>query len=301
MTKIVSCLGGAVLDLIYEVGRLPGSDGKQECLSYREQGGGMAANAAVGVSRLGGRALWCGFVGSDDKGHRILEGLREEGVDVRLALSVAGSTSAHSVVLSEPGGSRAIVLYRPDDFDVAPGWLPVDDLAAADVVLADNRWVEGACAVFSAARERGKPAVLDADSAADRDTRRAVRLATHAIFSAPGLESLYGTAEPVEGLRLAARDCRFVAVTLGAAGVMWLDASSKLGTLPAFPVRPVETVGAGDLFHGAFALSLAETEDPVGSLRFASAAAAIKCRATGGRRSYPTRPEVEALLGGTAG
>ncbi len=298
--KTVSCLGGAVLDLIYEVERLPGHDGKLECLSYREQGGGMAANAAVGVSRLGGHALWCGFVGDDDKGARILEGLSEEEVDTRFAKVLSGSKSAHSIVLSEPNGSRAIILYRPQEFDVAARWLPLEDLLTADAVLADNRWVEGACAIFSAARKRGKPAVLDADSAADRRTRKAVRLATHAIFSSPGLASLYGEKDPAEGLRRAAADCPFVAVTLGASGLMWLDRSSSVHHMPAFPVQPVETVGAGDLFHGAFALSLAETGDPLEALRFASAAAAIKCCTSGGRRSYPTRSQVEALASSRA-
>lgn len=292
----VSCLGGAVLDLIYEVDRLPGHDGKFECLSYSERGGGMAANAAVAVSRLGGRALWCGFVGDDDKGKRILDGLSEEGVDIRHAKVISGAKSAHSVVLTEPKGSRAIILYRPRNFGGSASWLPLDVLSAADVALADNRWVEGTCAFFSAARSRGKPRVLDADSAADRRTRDAVRLATHTIFSAPGLESAYGEKDPAEGLRLALADCPFVAVTLGAAGLMWLDGSSNAQRMPAFRVPAVETVGAGDLFHGAFAFCLARTADPVEALRFASAAAALKCRASGGRKSYPMRSDVEALL-----
>ena len=68
MSVRVACVGGAVLDLAYGVETLPGTDGKTRALSFLEGGGGMAANAAVIVRRLGGEACWWGRVGDDDKG-----------------------------------------------------------------------------------------------------------------------------------------------------------------------------------------------------------------------------------------
>lgn len=301
MSARVCCLGGAVLDLIYDLDRLPGKDGKQNAIAYREQHGGMAANAAVAVSRLGGQSMWCGFIGDDDEGLRILAELTSEGVDVRHAKTAPRTKSSHSIVLTDPAGNRAIILYQSRAIELGVDWLPLDELLAANVVLADNRWVAGACRLLSAAAERGIPGVLDADSAGDAGTRDAVRLASHTIFSSPGLNDLYGAPDPADGLRLASADCPFVAVTLGKSGVMWLERSGSVRSLPAFPTQVVETVGAGDLFHGAFALALIETGDEATALRFASAAAALKCARKGGRRSYPDRPQVDDLLQSPAG
>ena len=78
----------------------------------------------------------------------------------------------------------------------------------------------------------------------------------------------------------------------------WIGPDSILHDMPAFPVEAIETVGAGDIFHGAFALRLVETGDEPGALRFAAAAAAIKCAGEGGRASFPDRGAVEALLAG---
>ncbi|MDQ0469261.1 sugar kinase [Labrys wisconsinensis] len=296
MTARVMCVGGAVIDLIYEVDALPSQDGKMLALSYRESGGGMAANAAVIVARLGGEAAWCGRLGDDDKGRRILDGLRQEKVDVRHARLVAGVQSSHSIVLVDGEGNRAIIIYRSDAFEPDTTWLPISSILQADAIVADNRWVEGASLVLSAARQHGKPAVLDADTATDRATLTAVRAASHAIFSTPGLAGLYGTPNPGEGLRQASRDCPFVAVTMGGSGVMWIDSGGMARSMPAFPIGAVETVGAGDIFHGAFALALVETRDEVAALRFASATAALKCMGRGGRASFPDRAAVEKFL-----
>ena len=77
----------------------------------------------------------------------------------------------------------------------------------------------------------------------------------------------------------------------------WLDARGELQETPAFPVHTVDTLGAGDIFHGAFTLAITEGEDVPAALRFASAAAALKCTRFGGAFACPQRPEVEAFLG----
>jgi sulfofructose kinase len=66
--------------------------------------------------------------------------------------------------------------------------------------------------------------------------------------------------------------------------------------MSAFPIRPIDTLAAGDVFHGAFALALAEGCAEADALRFAAAAAAIKCTRFGGITGAPGRAEVEALL-----
>ncbi len=291
----IACVGGAVLDLIYGVERLPSADTKLPARSFTESGGGMAANAAAAIARLGGRSTWYGRVGDDEMGQHIVRGLIDAGVQP-VPHTVTGAKSPHSLVLVDDQGDRAIVLYRSSGFDVDPGWLPLDDICTADIVLADNRWVQGATRALSAARHRGIPAVLDADISDDPNALQAVKSATHVVFSEQGLSTILHTADPVEGLRLAAQHAPFVAVTLGAKGVMWMGEAGDICTLDAYPVKAQETLGAGDVFHGAFALALAEGQPVEGALRFASVTAALKCERSGGRATFPDRAEVDAAL-----
>lgn len=293
----IACVGGAVLDLIYGVDRLPSADTKLAARSFTESGGGMAANAAAAVARLGGRSTWFGRVGDDEMGQHIVAGLGAAGV-ATFAHVVGGARSPHSLVLVDDRGDRAIVLYRSNSFDIDPQWLPLDRICEADVVLADNRWVPGAARALHAARARGIPAVLDADISDDPTVLSAVQAATHAIFSEQGLSGLFRTADPAEGLRRAAEHAGFVAVTLGDRGVLWIDGEGALRSLDAFPVTARETLGAGDVFHGAFALALAERQSIDEALRFAAVTAALKCERSGGRKTFPARDEVDAALQG---
>ena len=89
----------------------------------------------------------------------------------------------------------------------------------------------------------------------------------------------------------------FLAGTRGPKGTIWLDEQGDLQETPAFPVHTVDTLGAGDVFHGAFALAITEKQGLRDALRFASAAAALKCTRHGGAFAAPQRAEVTALLG----
>ena len=88
----------------------------------------------------------------------------------------------------------------------------------------------------------------------------------------------------------------FLAGTRGALGTLWLDDNGNLQQTPAFPVHTVDTLGAGDVFHGAFALAVTEQQELPEALRFASAAAALKCTRFGGAFAAPQRAEVEEFL-----
>jgi sulfofructose kinase len=93
----------------------------------------------------------------------------------------------------------------------------------------------------------------------------------------------------------------FLAGTRGPKGTIWLDEQQNLQETPAFPVHTVDTLGAGDVFHGAFALAITEKQELRAALRFASAAAALKCTRFGGAFAAPQRTEVEQLLERTPG
>ena len=296
MTVRILCLGHAAHDLIYRVPAIPTRPVKVVATEFRECGGGMAANAAVAVSRLGGTAVYWGRVADDAIGHRILSELATEGVDVSHARRVAGSRSPVTSILVTDAGERLICSYTDPSIDPDPGWLPLASIAGFAVVLADVRWPEGSACALDAARAAGRPALLDADVAKADVLDRLSARATHALFSETGLAALADGASPGAALRKVRRAHHtVVGVTLGDDGFLWLENGSEQ-RLPAPRVTAVDTLAAGDVWHGAFALRRGEGASTAAAAAVATAAAAIKCQRPCGRSGAPARPEVEALL-----
>ncbi len=292
----VVCAGVAVFDHIFTADRLPCGGGKHFASGFSEIGGGPAATAAVAVARLGGRARYWGRVGDDATGSRILDELQCWGVDVAAARRVPGGRSSISAVILDDAGERMIIAFADPTLDADPSWLPLDALDSAQAVVVDLRWPEGAASVLRAARQRGLPAVFDADVAPDGEGARLLPLASHVAFSTTGLSQMTGTTDPAEGLARAARMTEgWVGVTAGGDGCYWRD-GDRLVHQPAFAVEARDTLGAGDVFHGALALALAERRPIAAAIRFASGAAALKCARPGGRAGIPTRAEVDALI-----
>jgi ribokinase len=146
-----------------------------------------------------------------------------------------------------------------------------------------------------AAREAGKPAILDGDVAGDGVIEMLAPTASHIVFSQPAAERLAGTAElaKVVGLLKRKFEQAFISVTAGENGCFWFDdRTGEVVHLAAPKVRAVDTLAAGDIFHGAFALAVAEGLPIEETMRWASMAAALKCQVFGGRTGAPSRAEV---------
>ena len=142
--------------------------------------------------------------------------------------------------------------------NVSPRRLPADPdkiVAAADAVLADNRYPAFVQPICEAARRRNLPVILDGDRPTDEDDPL-FRLATHVIFSSECLRATTGAADLAAGLeRIARKTDAFVAVSNGPNDILFLE-GRKLCQLPVFAIDAVDTLGAGDAFHGGFALAL---------------------------------------------
>lgn len=262
-------------------------------------GGGCAANAALAVARLGGRARFAGPLGDADDvaSNRILADLAAEGVDTQGVVRVAGATASVSLILIDGRGEKAIATRRGKGLDAA---LPRDAQALirdVDALLIDNRFPEFVTAVARAARHAGLPCVIDLDRATRPDDPL-LALGTHVIASTEALFATTDASDHAAGLaRLAAHHPAFLAVTDGPNGVYWRQGST-VRHMPTFQVETVDTLAAGDVFHAAFALALAEGRPLEAALRFACAAAALKCTRFGGGSAAPRRDMVEALLRG---
>jgi sulfofructose kinase len=292
----VLCAGIAVEDFIFRVDRFPTPGTKTVVEDFVVTGGGCAANAAIAIARLGGLARFAGPLGDEAMSDRILAGMAGEGVDVSGVERVAGGVASFSGIFVDPAGERLLATRREQGLRKARAADPDALLRGIAVVLADNHFPEFVLPICRGARRRGLAVVLDVDRAAKPDDPL-LALATHPIFSAEALRGTSGVDELAAALARAGRFCRggFVAVTDGANGVLWQEGAAS-GHVSAFAIEAVDTLAAGDVFHGAFALALAERCEERRALRFAAAAAGLKCTRFGGIAGAPTRAAVEALM-----
>lgn len=290
----VFCLGIATLDYVYSVEHLPTRGEKYRARDLSVGGGGCAGNASAAIARLGGTSWIATRLGDDLTGDRIVADLKADGVDTGFAHRVAGRRSPVSSILVDAAGERLVVSYSDPAMPTAPDWLPPRLPDGTGAVLVDIRWPEGTLAALSLARQAGLPSVLDGDRPPPHPD--ILPGASHVALSSQALREMMGDDNPREALaQLAEGRPNWLAVTLGRDGVLFTE-NGTIAHLPGFEVEVVDTLGAGDVWHGAFALALAEGKDERAAIRFASATAAIKCMHFGGRTGAPRRDEVERFL-----
>lgn len=290
MARVLT-LGFAAVDFVLSVPEFPDRPDKYRADSASIVGGGMAANAAVAAARLGGTVHLASRLGDDPLADIILSDLQADGVRTEMVRRTAGGRSPFSSVLVDGHGERQVVNFRGSGLADDMGW--IDAAPDCDVVLVDTRWPAGAAAALDLARRRGIPGVLDGEAPIDPIL---LQKASHVAFSRQGLRSIADTDDLNRALRrVADRFHAWICVTDGARGA-WYNGADGITHVPAFPVEAVDTLGAGDVWHGAFALALAEGQREATAVRFANAAAALKCKVFGGRSGTPDRASVETLL-----
>jgi sulfofructose kinase len=290
----IVCAGITTLDFIYAVDVMPIEPLKYRSNTMVTSGGGLAGNAATACARLGARVKLVARLGDDPWADPMIAELERDGVDCTLVRRCAGYRSPVSAVIVDPKGERLVVSYSDPAIPSDTGWIPTDLADDADALYAETRWIEAALHVLPQARQAGIPSVLDADR---RPTRPEVlELASHVGFSAPALREWTGIHDLPAALALASKGIANVfLVTDGASGAWYMEGNAVVH-VPAFPVTSVDTLGAGDTWHGALAVALAEHQPLGDAVRVANAAAALKCTEFGGRKGMPSRARVAALL-----
>ncbi len=282
MTRVMVA-GSAALDFVYQVDALPQRAEKYAAKAVDIVGGGCAANAAVGIARLGGKSQLLARFGKDEISEIVLGDILSENVDTSTCVITKGARSAMSSVYVDASGERQIMAFRGAGLAEDPG---LSELRA-DAVLTDTRWPEAARQVIEMGRALGVPAVLDGEAPVPVALAAA---ASHVVFSEQGLMDFTGL-DDVRAAYAALDLPGWCAVTLGADGVLHPG-----GVMPGFKVDVKDTLGAGDVWHGAFTLLLGEGAGEEEAMRFAHAAAALKCTGFGGRKAAPSRAAVEQFL-----
>ena len=294
----ILCIGMPVRDLTFRVRGVPARGSKENATHFEEICGGNALNAAIGIVRLGGRASVCGPMGDagETASRYIFDKLAHEGIDSRHLVHMPGLVTPISTIMIDPSGERTIVTFR--DPELWKVQLPHPEVLLEDcaAILTESRCAEFCTDLCAEARRRDIPVIVDVDRA--MSLREGLLTASsHLVFSSEPLQETADVADDGMALKKIAKlTPSFLAGTRGPQGTIWLDEHGHLQETLAFPVHTVDTLGAGDVFHGAFALAITEKQELRQALRFASAAAALKCTRFGGAFAAPQRAEVEKLL-----
>ncbi|MBR1206288.1 MULTISPECIES: sugar kinase [unclassified Bradyrhizobium] len=294
----ILCIGLPVRDLTFRV-NVPARGSKENATHFDEICGGNALNAAIGIVRLGGRAAICGPMGDsrETSSRYIFDKLAQEGIETNHLIHMPDLVTPISAIMIDDTGERTIVTFRDPELwkvKLPPTELLLEDCAA---ILTESRCAPFCTELCAEAVKRGIPVVVDVDRAMSM-REGLLTASSHLVFSSEPLQQTADVTDDGQALqKLAKLTPSFLAGTRGPQGTIWLNEKGGLEETAAFPVHTVDTLGAGDVFHGAFALAITEKQELRQALRFASAAAALKCTRFGGAYAAPQRTEVEAFLG----
>jgi sulfofructose kinase len=296
MTATVACFGIAVHDIVFHLTEDPILGSKNFATSLTATSGGTSVNAAKAIVDLGGQALMVSVVGDDAAGDAVMADLNARGIDTRHVVRLSGTPTPVSSVMLHRDGERTIV--NATDRAVTQN-APRDTshaVQAADAVLVDVRWAEGALAAVAQGVRAAKPVVVDFDISATTPPVQLLDSASHVVFSLGGLESVApGTSAREALLGVAGSTDATLGVTMGSHGSMWA-VNGDIVDIPAFDTRTVNTLGAGDVFHGAFVLAIGEGRHAIESAVWASAAAALYCSLDLGSGARLTRTAVDDIM-----
>jgi sulfofructose kinase len=288
----VLCVGHAAFDLVVAVDRHPAPDEKTLASAFISCGGGPAANAAITVARLGYQAAFAGYLGNDAYGDKHLEEFKSEGVHVDLIVRGPEPTPVSAIIV-KPDGRRSVINYRGRKKPLGENSIDFSN-CSPKAILMDGHEPALGLALIDFAQHRAIPTVLDAGSV-HRGALALLERVDYVVASEKFAYDFSNESDEERALEKLSRHAPTVMITLGERGLIW-KRNQQIGRVPAFEVKVVDTTGAGDAFHGAFAAGLATGLAWEELLRFASAAGALCCTKLGGRFGIPTALEVGKFI-----
>lgn len=276
-------LGACVLDTIISCKTYPKEDTKMKAEGILKTGGGPVANALVVMSKLDVDACVLGAFASDSDADFLLSDFRKYGVNTDGAVRIQGTSSFVSyIAISESDGTRTCVFDRgsvPDEV----GNLDLSVIDGADVLHLDGNYLKSALAAAKYARERGVKVSLDAGGLYE-GIRELLPLVDILIPSAEFARGITGD-DTIEGAMMklmAEYSPEILVVTDGSNGGFYYS-DGKILHYDTKKIKPVDTNGAGDTFHGAFISAYLHGMSVAESCAFASGVAAYKCLHKGAR------------------
>ena len=295
-TPTIIGIGYCGMDYLCVLPHIP-LDDKVEIGESLIQGGGPAVTAVVAAARLGAETAFFGVVGDDERGAQIVRGIAAEGIDTAgVKIRKNAESPAAFCWIEQQSGKRSIAWTRGTARPLTPRELGRDQIRACDVLHLDGHQTQAALAGAAFARKHGVCVSIDAGTLVPGIDDLLV-LSDIVIASERFAARYTGSRSPETAVRkLFAAGRRFAGVTLGKRGSIGFDGTRILHCPPFEVPRVVDTTGAGDTYHGAFAFAAAQGRPWEACMRFATVVAALKCTRLGGRTAIPDLRTAERHL-----
>ncbi len=283
-------------DTLILLPHFPALDSKVEFTSAELRPGGQVASAMVACQSWGLRTRYVGKVGDDSPAELQRRELARARVEAHLLVVPGCSSQVAFILVDQTSGERTILWKRDARLTLRPDELRRDWIVRARALHLDGHDTAAAATAARWAREAGVVVTADLDNLysgveallenvdyllASRDFPARLTGEADLLKSLPAIRSQYG--------------CRVAGVTLGRAGALAWDAQ-QFHYSPGYRVEPVDTTGAGDIFHGAFVYALLQGWPLGRQLDFACAAAALNCTAIGAQGGIWPVAEIEGLM-----
>lgn len=290
-------LGQACVDFLGTLGTYPHEDGKVELSDLQVQCGGPASTALVTLSRLGVPNAFLGSLSDDPFGKRILENLQQEHVDVScLKITPGYSSQVSFIAITKGEGKRTIFWHRGSVPHLGPADVNLRLFKNARVLHVDSLMIDASIEAARQAKSLGMTVVMDAGTIR-QGAKELVPLVDILIasetFSVPLVG--YGSSHETALHALHELGSKQVVITLGAKGSIGLN-KGEIIHQKIFPVSAVDTTGAGDVYHGGYIYGLLQGWNMHECMRFASAAAALKCTKIGAQSGIPDLHAIHNLI-----
>jgi sulfofructose kinase len=284
------------VDFLSLVPEFPTLNSKMKILQFSKQGGGQVATAMVALSRWGVRTKYIGKVGGDELGQFSIHSIRQERVDVSSVTVEPDAPNQFSMIIVDGlSGERTILWDRDERLMYREGELRKEEICSGKLLHLDGHDLRAALQCAKWAKEEGIPTVIDLDKV-EPLTPELIRVIDFVITSSRFPALFTGIPDQEKALlELQKRAPGFLCATLGPEGAMAL-VDGRFLRVRGFQTKVVDTTGAGDVFHAGFIYGLLRNWEVVEILRFANAAAALKCRDLGGRKGIPLLEEVQKLM-----
>lgn len=293
---MILVFGSINADFFLNVKSLPRPGETVLCPSYTFYPGGKGANQAVAAARLGAEVMFAGSVGKDPYGGQVLKSLRDVGINLKLVNSRGTTTGTAFVVVAEDGENQ-IVVASGANLETCSNQIKDSDLSlCTHIVLQLEVPIKEIEDIIFRAKAAGCKIILNY-APANVIQPTAIECCDYLIMNEIEANSLFGQKKEVEdyAIKFSKRFDAECIITLGPKGSL-LATREGLYKIDALEVEAIDTVGAGDMFVGAFSAGLFKGECTTKSLQRATVASGLACKFNGAQPSLVTPQLVESEL-----
>tara|TARA_B100001989_G_C24540345_1_gene467165 strand:- start:665 stop:1576 length:912 start_codon:yes stop_codon:yes gene_type:complete len=293
---MILVFGSINADFFLSVKSLPRPGETVLCPSYTFYPGGKGANQAVAAARLGAEVMFAGSVGKDPYGVKVLKSLRDVGINLNRVNSKGTSTGTAFVVVEEDGENQ-IVVASGANLETCSNQIKDSDLSLCTyIVLQLEVPIKEIEDIIFRAKAAGCKIILNY-APANVIQPTAIECCDYLIMNEIEANSLFGQKKGVEeyAIKFSERFDAECIITLGPKGSL-LATREGLYKIDALKIEAIDTVGAGDMFVGAFSAGLFKGECSTNSLKRATVASGLACKFEGAQPSSVTPQLVESQL-----